>query len=154
MNVGQPGQLIPCCFLTSHQGTCGHCCYCKLSLASLEGCGTAVVLGAGVFKAGWWNQPGNYSAACSSPQRLVRSSLMASHLNSWGPRASSALLSPFSTSWTGQTSSELLFLFGNASKSCCSWCIQILDGFGTGLLFLSKGSRKKKFKTKNSSGCV
>lgn len=26
--------------------------------------------------------------------------------------------------------------------------------FGTGSLFLSKGSRKKKFKTKNSSGCV
>lgn len=72
--------------------------------------------------------------------------------NSGGPRASSALLSPFSASWTGQTVSELLLLFGTASEHCCSWCMQTLRGFGTGLLFLSKGSRKKSSKPKTQVG--
>lgn len=101
--------------------------------------------GSGVLRAGCWNQ---------AAQGLVGSILVAPHQNSRGPRASSAFQSPFSASWTGQRISELLLLFSTASEHCCSWCMQTLQSFGTGLLFLSKGSRKKKFKTKNSSGCV
>lgn len=133
------------CLLMSCQGSCGHCYYRKLSLSS-QGMGD--IRGRGR----WCLQSRLLKPAC--PGGLVRSVLVAPHQNSWGPKASSALLPPFSASWTGQTISELLLLLGTASERCCSWCMQTLHSFGTGLLFLSKGSRKKKFKTKNSSGCV
>lgn len=84
------------------------------------------------------------AAACPCPWGLVRSSLVAPNLDRGGPRASSALLSPFSASRTGQTNSELPLLSGTASEHCCPWCIQVLDSIGTGLLFFSTGSRKTK----------
>lgn len=71
---------VSCCLLTSHQGTCGHCYYCRLSLSSLEGCGTSMALGDGVFKAGCWNPVLITVAACSYSWGLVGSSLVAPHL--------------------------------------------------------------------------
>lgn len=82
--------------------------------------------------------------ACPCLLGLVRSSLVAPHLDREAPRACSALLSPFSASQTGQTNSELPLLSGTASEHCCPWCIQTPDSIGTGLLFVSTGSRKKK----------
>lgn len=115
VDVGQPGKLVSCCLLTSHQGTCGHCSYCKFSLSSLETCGTAVALGGGVFKADCWNQPG-WGLPVLAHGGLVEVAWW--HLTWTGEVQGQAQPCCHLSSWTGQTLLALAFTLWH-----CLWAL-------------------------------